>query len=54
MGFLGRPGTFWTRGEPEGKELYMFLYMFGFINSVKSGADLPQIDELLPRSTPNR
>jgi len=34
--------------------LYMFLYMFGFINSVKSGAHLPQIDELFPRSSPNR
>ena len=29
----------------------MFLYMFGFINLVKSSADLPQIDELLPRSS---
>ncbi len=32
----------------------MFLYMFGFIKTVKSSDDLPQIDELLPRSTPNR
>ena len=32
----------------------MFLYMFGFINSVKSSAHLPQIDELLPRSTPKQ
>ena len=40
-------------GEPK-DPLYMFLYMFGFINSVKSSDDLPQIDELFPRSSPNR
>ncbi len=34
--------------------LYMFLYMFGFINQVKSSADLPQIDELFPRSSPHQ
>ena len=54
---LGRPGTFWTRAEREGKvkdRLYIFLYMFGFINPVKSSADLLQIDELLPRSSSNQ
>ena len=34
--------------------LYIFLYMFGFINSVKSSGHLPQIDELFPRSSPNQ
>ena len=32
----------------------MFLYMFGFINPVKSSAHLPQIDELFPQSSPNQ
>ena len=34
--------------------LYMFLYMFGFIKTMKSSADLPQIDELFARSSPNQ
>ena len=57
LGVLGRPETFWTRAEREGtlqEPLYMFLYMFGFVISVKSSADLPQIDELFPRSSPNQ
>ena len=56
-GVLGRPGTFWIRAEPEGKvkdPLYMFLYMFGSIISVKSSSHLPQISELFPRSSPNQ
>ena len=47
----------WTRVEPEGKvkdPCYMLLYMFGFINLVKSSADLPQISELFPRSAPKQ
>ena len=57
MAFLGRHAAFWTRAEPERKvndPLYMFLYMFGFIKLVKSSDDLPQIDELFPRSSPNQ
>ena len=33
--------------------LYMFLYMFGFINLVKSSDHLPQTDENFPRTSPN-
>jgi len=36
------------------RSLYTFLYMFGFINSVKSSDEIPQIDELFPRSSPNQ
>ena len=43
-----------SRVSLSAEPLYMFLYMFGFINAVKSSGHLPQIDELLPRSSPNQ
>jgi hypothetical protein len=57
MFLFGRPAAFWTHGGcymSHKDPLYMFLYMFGFINSVKSSSHLPQIDELFPRSSPNQ